>query len=187
MNYIKPHNPANHETKFVFNNNISHLILQWLSCRCQPEPEFPAGIISSIYYDTKNWQFLREKINGDYLKTKVRIRWYSDIEDEEPGEYSYIEVKQKVGAIRKKIRMKTDISGKWVSQVDLHNEKLLDIPSFLRTKGVGIPRHIYPVFQISYKRWRFVEPMTGARVCVDFDISTPRVNESILPKPVKCF
>jgi hypothetical protein len=183
MNYITPHNPGNHETKFVFNNTNSHLIVEWLSCSCQPDPEFPAGIVSSIYYDTRDWQFLREKINSDYLKTKVRVRWYSDINKNEPSEYSYIEVKQKVGAIRKKIRIKTDIPGRWLSQVDLHNEKLLQIPSYLRMKGVNIPMHIHPVFQISYKRWRFVELMTGTRLCVDCDISTPRVNELLVPNP----
>jgi len=178
-----PHSSGNHETKFVFNNINSHLIIEWLTSRCRPDPEFPVGIVSSIYYDTRDWQFLREKINSDYLKTKIRVRWYADTKYDEQSEYSYIEVKQKVGAIRKKIRIKTDIPGRWLSQVDLHNEKLLKIPSYLRTKGVNIPMHIHPVFQISYKRWRFVELMTGTRLCVDCDISTPRVNELVFPYP----
>ena len=181
MNQIKHNEAAKHETKFVFNNSIAHLMIQWLSCRCYPDPEFPVGIVSSIYYDTRDWHFLREKINSDYLKTKVRVRWYSDITHKELDNYSFIELKQKIGVTRKKIRIKSDISGRWLSSVDLDSQKLLEIPSLLRTKVQDIPRHIYPVFQISYKRWRFIEHITGARLCVDQDISVPKVNKLIIP------
>ncbi len=48
--------------------------------------------------------------------------------------------------------------------------------------GEIIPDNIFPVFQISYKRWRFVEPVTGMRFCLDCDISTPKVNGLVFPK-----
>lgn len=180
MNQIGPHEAPKHETKFVFSNTIAHLIIQWLSCRCYPDPEFPVGIVSSIYYDTRDWHFLREKINSDYLKTKVRVRWYTDIISQEPAGYSFIEVKQKIGATRKKIRIKSDISGKWLSCVDLDSRKLLEIPHVIGTRFQDIPKQIYPVFQIRYKRWRFIEPVTGTRLCIDQDIFVPKVNELII-------
>jgi len=173
---------ATHETKFILNNITAKEIIQWLQSRNKPDPEFPAGIISSIYYDTWDWHFLRAKVNSDYLKTKVRIRWYADIDSEEPEDKSFLEVKYKVGSRRKKIRIKTDYSGSWLSSVSLDDQSLLKIPHLLRSHGVVINEHLYPAFQITYKRLRFIEPITGVRLCLDYDIGAPRVNRQMLPR-----
>ena len=173
---------SQHETKFVVSNSFVHLIIQWLRYRCLDDRKFPAGIVSSIYYDTPDWYHLSEKINSDYLKTKVRLRWYADIDTEEPEDESYLEAKYKIGSKRKKVRVKTDFSGKWLSQVALDNQKLLHIPGLLRPKGVMTRSALYPAFKITYKRLRFVEPTTGARLSVDYDIRAPQVNRQMLPR-----
>ena len=182
MNKTTSHLESRHETKFVFNNSSAHIINQWLKCRCFPDPEFPAGIVSSIYYDTPDWRFMREKINSDYLKTKIRLRWYADIETQEPEDESYIEAKFKVGSRRKKTRIKTGISGNWLYTVRLDNKKLLRVPHLLRAEGVVLPGQVVPVFKISYKRRRFVEPTTGARLSIDHDISSGSVNRRVLAR-----
>lgn len=171
-----------HEIKFVLNNSSAHFVLRWLQTRCLPDHDFPSGIVSSIYYDTWDWRFLYEKINSDYLKTKVRVRWYADIDTEVPNDESFLEAKYKIGSRREKVRIKTCFSGAWLSRVNLDNNKLLTIPHLLRPRGLLISEHLYPVFQISYKRWRFVEPLSGARLCIDCDIWAPRVNWQMLPR-----
>ena len=82
---------SEHETKFVLNNSAAGTIIRWLQCRCRLDDRFEAGIVSSIYYDTHKWRFLSEKINSDYLKTKIRLRWYSDIDSGESGDDSFID------------------------------------------------------------------------------------------------
>ena len=176
-------NPSSeHETKFVINNSAAHIFIKWLQLRCIPDPKYPAGHISSIYYDTKGWRFLREKINSDFLKTKVRVRWYADIDNKESGDVSFLEIKSKVGSRRKKVRIELDYSGKWLSKVDLSDQKLMAIPLQLRSRGIIFPEPLYPVFQISYKRQRFVESITGARICFDYNISAPKVNRRMIGK-----
>ena len=182
MNKTQSHTESRHETKFVLPNSSSHIISQWLKYRCLPDPEFPAGIVSSIYYDTPDWRFMREKVNSDYLKTKIRLRWYADIDTEEPQGQSYIEAKFKVGSRRQKIRIKTNISGNWLHTAGLERRKLLRVPYLLRSKGVILRGQVVPVFKISYKRRRFVEPTTGARLSLDYDISSPCVNHHVLPR-----
>lgn len=182
MNETLCHKENRHELKFVVNNSAAHIIARWLNCRCLPDPEFPAGIVSSIYYDTTDWRFLREKFNSDYLKTKIRLRWYSDIDTEEAGDVSYIEAKFKIGSRRDKIRVKTDVAGDWLNGVNLENKKLLRIPDMLRTKGVIVAGHLMPIFKINYKRRRFIEPVTGARLSLDCDISSPCVNHRVMPR-----
>lgn len=182
MNEALCHKENRHELKFTLNNNAAHIIAEWLSSRCLPDPEFPAGIVSSIYYDTMDWRFMREKFNSDYLKTKIRLRWYSDIDNEEACGESYIEAKFRTGSKRDKIRIKTDLLGDWLNTVDLENKKLLQIPHLLRSLGVVVAGHLVPVFKINYKRRRFIEPITGARLSLDYDISAPSVNHRIMPR-----
>ncbi len=179
--------PADHEIKFVFENSRVSILIKWLELRCIPDPEFPTGRVSSIYYDTLNWQFLNEKMNSDYLKTKIRIRWYENIEGGKQGERSFLEAKYKIGASRKKQRLKTDLSGKWLSKIQLNDPELTQIPFLLCSLGVKIPSLLFPAFQISYNRFRFVEPVTRSRLCVDYDIGVPRTNWQMMPKinPIK--
>lgn len=173
---------SEHESKFVFNDSSAHIMIRWLRCRCRPDRRFEAGIVSSIYYDTHQWRFLREKINSDYLKTKVRLRWYADIDSGEPEDESYIEAKYKTGSRRAKVRLQTGISGKWLSGVGLDNQKLLKVPLLLRNSGVIIREHLFPAFKITYKRRRFIEPVTGARLSIDYDICAPAVNRRMLSR-----
>jgi len=46
---------------------------------------------------------------------------------------------------------------------------------------------IIPVFQISYERHRFIDPHTGGRISVDFNISVPRVNPLAIKSFDDCF
>ena len=171
-----------HEGKYVFNNGIAPFILEWLRCRFLPDPEFPASLVTSIYFDTRNWDSLREKINSDYFKTKMRLRWYADVDTGEMEEKSFLEVKYKVGGRRRKIRKEIDFSGIWLSRVSLESRKLLDIRSLLRAMDVVTKGPVFPVFKIAYMRRRFVEPVTGSRLCLDCDISVPGVNRQMLPR-----
>ena len=172
---------AEHETKYVFNNTFAPILINWLKLRCQPDFKFPFGVISSIYYDTKDWQFLGEKINSDYLKTKFRVRWYESLNGQEQGEKSFVEIKCKIGATREKIRFANEFTGKQLAEIDLDDPKLLAVQHKAKEQGVKIPPSLYPAFQISYKRFRFIEPKTRCRICIDYDISAPRVNLQMLP------
>jgi len=170
------------ELKFTTSNYRSGPVIKWLKCICRPDPAYPTGTVSSIYYDTWDWQSLGEKINSDYLKKKIRLRWYSDIKHRQHGPLSFAEAKFKIGYKRKKVRAKTDLSGAWLSNVDLENAKLQEIPQLLESKGVALNQCYFPVYLIRYKRHRFIEPRSGLRICYDSDISVPRVNNIMLPK-----
>ncbi len=169
-----------HELKFVINNTHSQQVIGWLKRTCGSDPEFPAGTVSSIYYDTRNWDLLAEKINSDYLKTKVRVRWYADIERRTYFKRSFAEAKFKTGARREKLRVETDYSGNTLAAMDLCSPELLRLPYLLYSENFSFQKPLYPVFQISYKRFRFIEPASRARICFDYDISAPRVNRLML-------
>ncbi len=183
MNKQLDHSGANesqrhlgNELKYIIANQRSGSVLQWLKCNCRPDPQYPAGVVNSIYFDTRDWQALGEKINSDYLKTKVRLRWYADINGGHAYERSFAEVKYRIGYKRQKIRIPVPHSGTDLAGMDLHNPLLLRIPQLLKSHGVRFGRTYFPVYHIAYKRFRFREPLHGGRICFDKDIRIPQVN-----------
>ena len=173
-----------HETKFVFLNHHLDQILSWVTHTCQTDPAFPHNIIASIYYDTRCWKFLREKVDSDYLKTKVRVRWYRNPGRPEPQGNAFIEVKSKIGAPRTKFRMESPYPANWLHRVPLEDLRLLEIPRLLKAHcALSEPTPIFPAFIVQYERYRFIEPISGTRICIDCNIHVPKVNGTMLGNP----
>lgn len=170
------------ESKFVIPSSRVEPVLFWLRHACILDPNFSFGVVSSIYYDTKDWDFLSEKINSDYLKTKVRLRWYGSSVDSPAEGAAFAEVKYRIGTLRRKIRVRTDYSAKWLSGIGLENSGLLKVPLLIQAHGFRLHKPVFPAFVISYYRQRFVERLSEARVCLDYSISAPRVNRQMLPR-----
>ena len=182
---VSTYNPAgDYELKYVFHKGHLDRVLHWLQNHYLPDPVYPYGTVSSIYFDTKAFRFVEEKRNSDFIKVKFRIRWYSSEGFEVPGEVSFLEIKKKIGSTREKRRMQTAISGRYLEAADLSADLFLDIAGSLTSLGEWTGEVLLPLFQVTYKRWRFIEPLTGVRLCVDCDISVPKVNESIFPHPL---
>lgn len=169
-----------HESKFVLANRRARILSSWLSKRCRPDPQFPIGIVSSIYFDTKDWLLLGEKLNSDHLKTKVRLRWYSDVKTGKNFPTTFLELKYKIGSARKKLRINTIISSDEILETRLEEPNLLQIPRLALEHGVVLPMTLHPVFQLNYIRHRFIDPLTGARLAVDSNIHISRVNSTMV-------
>lgn len=172
--------PAEYETKFVFGRERAHVLRRWLECRCPSHPVFPASIVSSIYFDTRGWRSLGEKINSDLFKLKARLRWYSDFETKEPEEAVQLEAKFKRGRERGKLRVPVDVSGKVLSGLALDSAEVPDVGGLLRSQGVDYPGLLFPAFRIDYRRMRFLEPATRANLCLDYDIHVPCSNRRLV-------
>lgn len=173
---------SDHETKYTVDAASTRRVVDWLRLRCRPDPLYPCETISSIYYDTPDWRFLREKANSDFFKTKVRLRWYADPLNGTQSDVSFVEAKFRTGTLRRKIRVKTDCSGEWVAGVSLADSRLLRVADLLRSEGFPPMGALMPVFQVSYLRDRLVDPLSGTGVCVDSQIRAPRVNGQRLPR-----
>lgn len=172
--------PAEYETKYVFGRGRLHVVRRWLECRCPPHPAFPASIVSSIYFDTRGWRSLGEKLNSDLFKLKARLRWYSDFETGEPEEVVHLEAKFKRGRERGKLRVPVDLSGRALSGLALDDAGAPDVGALLRSEGVDYPGLLLPAFRIDYRRMRFVEPATRANLCLDYDIHVPCSNRRLV-------
>jgi hypothetical protein len=165
------------ELKYVLPAGKALLARSIVSALCRPDPQYPSAIVSTIYYDTPDLQLLSEKINSDYLKTKVRLRWYV------PGRgatTAFLEIKSRVGGLRHKTRVDTSLSAAMVADLPLDHPALVEVLERARTLGVPPPARLMPALLLRYERARFIEPASSSRVSVDLDIEALRGNPRLV-------
>ncbi len=68
--------PADYEIKFAVPASAAGSLRTWIGSVCRPDAAHPPARVTTVYFDTPSLAFLAEKIDSDYLKTKVRVRWY---------------------------------------------------------------------------------------------------------------
>ncbi|MDD5705778.1 MAG: VTC domain-containing protein [Kiritimatiellae bacterium] len=162
------------ELKFTTANTQARKLAAWLHCRCARDGLFPDGRVASVYFDTQDRGFLAAKTNSDFLKTKVRVRWYRDFHTGAPGARAFLEVKWREGATRRKLRLESPFPVGWIERADLRHPRWLEVNDLLTARGVALPGTVRPLIAIAYRRQRFVERATTTRVSVDFDICAER-------------
>jgi hypothetical protein len=175
------------ELKYVFPVMRTPTVVRLLESHCRPDPEFPYGVVSGIYYDSADWDFVGEKFNSDYLKTKVRVRWYEETGSIGPdGDRSFLELKRRIGSTRNKLRVPTPYTGAELAAMDLGDRRLLQLPLTLLGIGAQIGKPLFPAFIVRYERRRYIDRSSQARVAVDSAISSPKVNRQMIAAPTLC-
>lgn len=162
------------EKKYVLDMAQALLAKTIISAHCRPDPHFAAATVHSIYYDTLDLQFLSEKIDSTYFKAKVRLRWYGDWDFKPDNGPAFLEAKIKEGGLQRKVRIQVSRTGRELALLSLGDPELATLPALLATRGVGLCASARPVFVISYRRMRFIDPMTGVRIALDQDIHASR-------------
>lgn len=169
--------PGSHELKFTLPASNVAAALSWLRLNCHPETPYQEGTVTSIYFDTLDWAYLDEKINSDYLKSKLRLRWY----DTEPSAPAFVEVKKKVGTIRQKQRRAFELTASAVAPMPLDHPGLALAVGAAPALGMIPKDSMAPSLKISYRRWRFIDPASGLRLNLDCNIQVTAVNPRLLP------
>jgi hypothetical protein len=163
------------ELKFALPASRAGIARGWLDRVSRRDAKYPAAIVWTIYYDTPQLTSLREKINSDYLKQKIRVRWYSDLEGTASGP-AFVEAKLRVGNRRLKARVKLGVPAADIAQWDLQDRRLLAFPLLLEAHGISARDLWQPLMLIRYRRDRFVDRSSGSRVSLDAEIAPVAVN-----------
>jgi VTC domain len=169
---------SDRELKFALPDGRADVARRWLDAICRRDPHFPAAVVSTIYYDTPDLAALGEKINSDYLKHKIRLRWYSDLAGAPSGP-AFIEAKSRVGMRRGKVRVQLPDSAEHLAGWDLQDPRLVSFPLLLRDRGILVGDLWQPVVRIRYRRDRFVEPVSRARISLDADIAAAALSRRL--------
>jgi hypothetical protein len=167
------------ELKFVVPDGRVDVARRWLERICRRDPEFPAAVVWTIYYDTPQLASLGEKINSDYLKRKIRVRWYSELQAGAAGP-AFVEAKARVGNRRFKVRARLRYPAEELARWDLQDPRLKGVPLLLQEHGISARELWQPVMLIRYRRDRFIEPLSGSRISLDSDIAGVAVNPTFV-------
>ena len=161
--------PFRNELKFVirFDERVA-LLERWrrnLSRDPHTNEDAVTGILSQ-YYDTPSLRFYREKLDGIGFRNKVRLRTYGY--RFRPGQATFIEIKQRLGALVRKIRQRV---------AEVHPRHLspetwtFDDPRAGSAFGVLLERfRLRPSAQVWYLREAY-EALVEPDVRVTFDSS----------------
>ena len=158
------------------------MVLRYIGEVCRPDPEFPHGFVNTIYYDSPRFSHLAEKANSDFLKTKIRARWYEHPKvgtDLDSG--YFFEIKSRTGSMRSKRRCHIDNGGRHIGEFALEHPYLRKIPYLLSQENVILKDNLFPVIMIRYERYRFIDLPSCARISVDRDIAVTKFNRRALP------
>lgn len=175
--------PLTRERKYVGRHHHYEAALKILQKHCPPDPKYPANWIESIYFDDELSSAYWEKVHGDAFKRKYRIRWYPDLSAPAPRKIqAFLEIKDRIHAARSKLHLGFYTDGKLLQDGDLDDPHFSDL-LHEQLLAAGLPPRIdlQPSISIRYFRYRFICPNTETRICLDCNLSAPRINSRRLP------
>ena len=165
------------ELKFVLPMARAELVRRWLDTICRPDPEYPDADVWTVYYDTPDWQSLEEKLASDYLKTKLRVRWYAVPGGAVEGR-AFVEAKFRVGARRDKVRRMLDVPAPDLALRALDDPVFGQARRCLAQDGLVLGPAWQPALALRYRRRRYLESFSRSRVSLDTDIAAMRLNHA---------
>lgn len=171
------------ERKFIAPGHSAAFAVALLDQLLLPDGEYPVNTITSIYYETRDFLRFAEKSDGDNLKHKVRLRWYSRAPGETgPMAGAFMEVKFRVGSARHKTRHDFPLDRQWLEHAPLTDPGWLEV--FAKAGPAEKPwlvPTLLPAVSIAYDRHRYRCPYTNGRIAVDQAIRIERFHPELFP------
>lgn len=171
------------ERKFIAPDLRAEAAIAILDGLLSADGEYPVNRITSVYYDTPGLHLYAEKSDGDNLKRKVRLRWYSDdrLTATETAR-AFLEVKFRVGGARHKLRHEVARPRRWLESAPLTDPALIAVLHEANAEQAPwMDPALIPAVCITYARRRYRCPLTGGRVAIDTDIRATRFHPDLFP------
>ena len=128
--------------------------------------------LASLYYDTDDYRFYWEKIDGIKFRRKLRIRSY--VPNPDPATSVFVEIKQRVNRVTQKRRIVTTLGEALAlcSAGDIPPHEPRDSATFDEIASMTLYHDLQPKVITLYEREAFVgrESDPGLRVTFDRDI-----------------
>jgi SPX domain protein involved in polyphosphate accumulation len=159
-----------YEIKVPLENIYENKIYNWMINLKFLKKEFPMRKISSIYFDTDDYDIAMDNLTGTSVRCKYRIRWYNDLDEI----YNY-EIKIKKNSLGKKVILKSKKNNINIS--DCFNYKNL---IFKKKENEFFFKYINtlnlkPVLKITYFRSYFVYNKK-IRITYDSNLSYEKIS-----------
>jgi len=130
-------------------------------------------MINNIYFDTPGFDFFYDNVNGDYIRKKIRIRWYDETFAHQ--EKLTLEYKLKNGLLGDKISypMSNIYTGKGFEFCQMRNEiKINQLPIQVGNELLTN----YPTLLNRYNREYFISDDNKCRITLDKELTFFRIH-----------
>ncbi len=161
------------ERKFYIEPQKVELVRGLLNVRCRPDAAFPAEQINSLYFDSDELEQYERSQSGDFLKHKVRLRWYgSEPEMLDMMQTVFLELKSREGFASRKQRLEMKVPTKklfppYIEEGVISGNLLTEL---LARFGYFPVEPLRPVIQISYFRYRYRDIWGEMSIALDCNI-----------------
>ena len=147
------------ERKYILDKNCSWIFKDFL-IRKNFFNKFEKRKVNSIYFDTKNFSYLIDNLDGVSNRLKVRLRWYDQI-----GSTLNLELKKKTGFVGWK---EVYNFGKFISVNEVF--KLINSGKFTNIVCNLTKKNLQPVLQTSYLREYYMNYFYKLRSTIDTNL-----------------
>lgn len=137
--------------------------------------------VNSIYFDTPEFEYFEQNINGDQDRLKIRVRWYGD---QNFPEQLQLEIKIKCGEIMRKEVFPLSCKASNLSSFIKKLTKLVQNELSNKIKEAHV---LKPVLINSYWREYFYSPSDKIRITLDNDIRVQSIVDFIYGRHPRCF
>ena len=168
------------ERKFYMPPGRSDLAYAVLRQVCRNDPGYPAGRVTSLYFDTPDLDSYADSASGEWERHKVRLRWYDDAVDGAAATV-FLERKTRRGlSATKHRRMFAVPAGRL--RPDRLSEGVIDRRALVDTlaeMGHHAAERLRPIVAVSYRRRRLVDMLSGVRVSLDSEIASTLIARDV--------
>jgi len=164
------------ERKFYLPSSAVPFAAHLLAHCCPADRRYARGTIHSVYYDTDNLDYYDESEQGQRIRNKVRVRWYDDSHNADTVTV-FIELKSKNGFAGSKQRKQHVVSAQRLAMSALRHGPVpyTHVVNALAEFDYHPHNQLHPMLLITYQRLRFVDPLTGSRISLDWNIRSTLV------------
>lgn len=158
------------ELKFVVHHSVQTLLMaRWDRCLLPAAhtDAYATTPILSLYYDSPDLDFYREKLDGVAIRNKVRLRVYGT--RFEAGQTAFVEIKHRV--CDKVLKIREQLMDFTAADVDPRRWRLRDPAKMAAFSQLLLRHQLRPTAQVYYQRQAYegvVEP--GLRVTWDSNL-----------------
>ena len=157
-------NPLRFERKYVLESN-KNWIFKDILLKKNFSSIYSKRKVVSMYFDTIDFKFFRENIEGVGQRLKSRLRWYKNKDSEELEIKTFLEIKKKKGFVGEKIQYTFE---KFLSE----NEIIKSSKEFKFQNKISniLKRQVFPVLITSYDREYYLNKNRTFRATVDTNL-----------------
>ena len=170
-------NSLRQEFKYkMFYKDIAKLY-SWIHVKAFFKKSFPNRQVNSLYFDTPNYEFAASNMSGESKRLKLRVRWYSDMDEDfkssflKKDQQFFYEIKRKSNNLSDKLK----VSSSSFADTSDYNQRIKLITDTL-SKRLLSQRHLINIEAcnavfLNYKREYFENiNHKDVRLTIDKDI-----------------